>query len=197
MGEKANKIDPSIEMKEIFESIENSFSDLKGIDISKKLQNIIDIILETEGYSMGMKDIKDWIGKLRKIRKPLNEEIKEDFVIDFFKWKEKYSKEEDNNLTLDFGPSVEVEEDEVSNGKTNGLIGKIDGLVQDVNNSTGNKLSSSLQDISDMVVRSHGAVAANVIRQWISKLRSIRVLLKDEIKGEFLEELEKWKEKFG
>ena len=197
MDEGSSKIDPSIEMKELFESIENNFSELKGIDISKKLQNIVDIILETEGYSMGMKDIKDWIGKLRRSKKLLTDEVKEDFVIDFFKWKEKYSKEEDNNLTLDFGPSVEVEEDEVSNGKTNGLIGKIDGLVQDVNNLTGNKLSSSLQDISDMVVRSHGAVAANVIRQWISKLRSIRVLLKDEIKGEFLEELEKWKEKFG
>ena len=197
MDEGSSKIDPSIEMKELFESIENNFSELKGIDISKKLQNIVDIILETEGYSMGMKDIKDWIGKLRRSKKLLTDEVKEDFVIDFFKWKEKYSKEEDNNLTLDFGPSVEVEEDEVSNGKNNGLIGKIDGLVQDVNNSTGNKLSSSLQDISDMVVRSHGAVAANVIRQWISKLRSIRVLLKDEIKGEFLEELEKWKEKFG
>jgi hypothetical protein len=46
-------------------------------------------------------------------------------------------------------------------------------------------------------LRSHGAVAANAIRQWISKLRSIRVPLEDEIKGEFLEELEKWKEKFG
>jgi len=195
MDEGANKIDPSVEMKEIFESIEDNFSNLNGIDISKKLQNIIDIILETEGYSMTLKDLKDWIGKLRKIKKPLSDEFKEDFVIVFFKWKEKYSKEEDNNITLDFGPSVE--EDEVSNGNSNGLIGKIEGLIQDADVSTGNKLSSSLQDISDMVVRSHGAVAANVIRQWISRLRSIRVPLEDEIKEEFLQELEKWKEKFG
>ncbi|MHA1987928.1 MAG: hypothetical protein ACW98D_14930, partial [Promethearchaeota archaeon] len=195
MDAVSSKIDSSVEMKEIFESIENNFSDLNGIDISKKLQNIVDIILETEGYSMGLKDIKDWITKLKKFRKPIDDEVKEDFVVVFFKWKEKYSKEEDNNITLDFGPSVE--EDEVPNSKSNGLTGKIEGLIQDANVSTGNKLSSSLQDVSDMVVRSHGAVAANVIRQWISKLRSIRAPLEDEIKGEFLEELEKWKEKFG
>ncbi len=184
-------------MKEIFDSIESNFTELKGIDISKKLQNIIDIILETEGYSMGLKDIKDWIGKLRKIKGLLNEEIKEDFVLDFFKWKEKYSTEEFDNQTLDFGPSDEVLEDEVSNGKSNGIIGKIEGLIQDANILTGNKLSSSLQDISDIVVTTHGAVAANVIRQWISKLRSIRSPLSDKIKGEFLEELDKWKEKFA
>jgi predicted transcriptional regulator len=100
-------VDLSIEMKDLFEKIEVNFSDLNGIDISKKLQNIIDIILETEGYSMSLKDIKDWISKLRKIKKPLNEEIKEDFVIAFFKWKEKYSKEEQINQTLNFGPSDE------------------------------------------------------------------------------------------
>ncbi|MHA2181341.1 MAG: hypothetical protein ACXAAH_07950, partial [Promethearchaeota archaeon] len=196
IDEGSSKIDPSEEMKEIFEDVENNFSDLNGIDISKKLQNIVDIILETEGYSMGLKDLKDWIGKLRKIRNPLSDEFKEDFVVVFFKWKEKYSKEDADNQTLDFGPSVEsLEEDSSSQGS--GIIEKIDGLIQDAHISTGNQLSNLLQDISDIVLRSHGAVAANVIRQWISKLRSIRVPLEDEIKGEFLEELNAWKEKFG
>lgn len=36
----------------------------------------------------------------------------------------------------------------------------------------------------------------NALRQWISKLRSLRDLLEDEIRQEFREELEKWKEKF-
>jgi hypothetical protein len=194
---ESNKTDPSVKMKEIFDSVEGNFADLSGIDISKKLQNILDIILETEGYSMALKEIKDWVSKLRKFRKPLNEEVKEDFVISFFKWKEKYSKEDSDNQTLDFGPSTESSEVDISNGKGIGLSGKIDGLIQDANNSPGNQLSSSLQDISDIVLKSHGAVAANVIRQWISKLRSIRGPLEDEIKGDFLEELEKWKEKFA
>ncbi|MHA2266688.1 MAG: hypothetical protein ACXAB8_02740 [Promethearchaeota archaeon] len=190
-----DKTDPSLEMKEIFETVENNFSDLSGLDISKKMQCIVDIILETEGYSMDLKDLKDWISKLRKIKNPLSDELKEDFVVVFFKWKEKYSKEESDNQILDFGPSDENLEDSFSDN--NGLSGKIDSLIQDAQVSTGNKLSSTLQEISDIVLKSHGAVAANAIRQWISRLRSIRDLLKDEIKEEFLQELEVWKEKFG
>jgi hypothetical protein len=45
-------------------------------------------------------------------------------------------------------------------------------------------------------LQSHGAVAVNVIRQWISKLRSIKEPLEDEIKDQLLAELEIWKEKF-
>ena len=193
------KIDPSVKMKEEFDDIEKNFTELNGVDISKKIQNIVDIFLETEGYSMDLKEIKDWISKLRRIRKPLDDEIKEDFVIAFFKWKEKYSKGDSDNQTLDFGPSFEYSEEDhdtldSENGKS--LNNKIESLIQATNISTGNKLSGELQDISDIVLRSHGAVAANVIRQWISKLRSIRDLLEDEIREEFLEELEKWKEKF-
>ena len=108
-----------------------------------------------------------------------------------------YSKEEDNNLTLDFGPSIEISEDEGSDNNRDGLSDKINSLIQDAHDSTGNQLSSTLQDISDIVLRSHGAVAANAIRQWISKLRSIRDPLEDELKEEFLEVLEQWKEKFA
>ena len=193
------KIDPSVKMKEEFDDIEKNFTELNGVDISKKIQNIVDIFLETEGYSMDLKEIKDWISKLRRIRKPLDDEIKEDFVIAFFKWKEKYSKGDSDNQTLDFGPSFEYsdEDHDVLYSKSgNSLNNKIESLIQASNISTGNKLSGELQDISDIVLRSHGAVAANVIRQWISKLRSIRDLLEDEIQEEFLEELEKWKEKF-
>ena len=148
---------------------------------------------------MDLKEIKDWISKLRRIRKPLDDEIKEDFVIAFFKWKEKYSKGDSDNQTLDFGPSFEYSDkdhDALYSKNGNSLSNKIESLIQATNISTGNKLSGELQDISDIVLRSHGAVAANVIRQWISKLRSIRDLLEDEIREEFLEELEMWKEKF-
>jgi len=196
---KEQKIDPSIKMKEEFDDVEKNFTELNGVDISKKIQNIVDIILETEGYSMDLKEIKDWITKLRRIGKPLDEEIKEDFVIAFFKWKEKYLKGDSDNQKLDFGPSFnssEYVQDEFDSKRGNSLSSKIDSLIQTISISTGDKLSSELQDVSDMVLGSHGAVAANVIRQWISKLRSIRDLLEDEIREEFLEELGKWKEKF-
>lgn len=65
-------------MIEIFDDIEKNFVELNGVDISKKIQNIVDIVLETEGYSMELKEIKDWISKLRGIRKPLDDDIKEE-----------------------------------------------------------------------------------------------------------------------
>ncbi|MFW9942592.1 MAG: hypothetical protein ACFFFT_16250 [Candidatus Thorarchaeota archaeon] len=193
------KTDLTVQMKEEFANIEKDFEELTGVDISKKMQNIVDIILESEGYSMDLKDIKDWISKLKRIKNPLEQEIKEDFVLSFFKWKEKYVKNDTDNYTLDFRTSLDSSEttlDEVSSQSGNNLGSKIETLMQIISNSTGKELSSELQDISDIVLRSHGAVAANVIRQWISKLRSIRDLLEDEFQKEFLEELVKWKEKF-
>ena len=70
-------------------------------------------------------------------------------------------------------------------------------MIQTLNTSTGSELSRGLQDISDIVLPSYGAVAANALRQWISKLRSLRDLLEEEVRQEFLEELENWKEKFS
>ncbi|MBY8992373.1 MAG: hypothetical protein KGD58_16625 [Candidatus Lokiarchaeota archaeon] len=194
------EIDPAMKMKEIFDEVETNFAELNGIDISKKIQNIVDIILETEGYSMELKEIKDWISKLRKIRKPLDDDIKEDFVLTFFKWKEKYSKTDQENLTIDFGSSIENSgenyEDNI-NTEEYSINEKINNLIQTLNTSTGSELSMGLQDISDIVLPSYGAVAANALRQWISKLRSLRDLLEEEVRQEFLEELENWKEKFS
>ena len=194
------EIDPAMKMKEIFDEVETNFAELNGIDISKKIQNIVDIILETEGYSMELKEIKDWISKLRKIRKPLDDDIKEDFVLTFFKWKEKYSKTDQENLTIDFGSSIENSgenyEDNI-NTEEYSINEKINSLIQTLNTSTGSELSRGLQDISDIVLPSYGAVAANALRQWISKLRSLRDLLEEEVRQEFLEELENWKEKFS
>jgi hypothetical protein len=199
ISKETKKIDPKIKIKEEFETIEAKFTELSGVDISKKIQSIVDIILESQGYSMDLKEIKDWVSKLRKIRQPLNDEIIEDFVIAFFKWKEKYSMDDSVNQSLNFGLSIESSENLHENFdviKAGGLVGKFESLIQDTDNSTGNELSTKLQDISDIVLRSHGAVAANIIRQWISKLRSVRDLLEDELKEQFLVELEKWKEQF-
>ena len=198
--DSGKQIDPAVKMKEIFDDVEKNFAELNGVDISKKIQNIVDIVLETEGYSMELKEIKDWISKLRRIRKPLDDDLKEDFVLIFFKWKEKYSKADVENLTLDFGSAIEKSEEIYEDNnltKEISLSEKIDGVIQMINTSTGSELSKGLQDISDIVLPSYGAVAANALRQWISKLRSLRDLLEDEVRQEFLEELENWKEKFS
>ncbi len=198
--EDSNKEEESgVKMKELFDSIQTNLGEMSGVEISKILQNIMDIILETEGYSMALKGFKDWISKLRMIRKPLESEIKEDFELEFLKWMQKYSGGEEEETTLEFGSSfgISEEESEVVSGSEEGQSDKFDNLMQNAATLKGNELSSELQEIADIILLSHGAVAANPIRQWISKLRSIRDLLEYEIKADFVTDLESWKEKFS
>lgn len=192
------KNDPETEMKELFNEIQAKLGELSGTEISKKLQNIVDIILETEGYSMSLKGIKDWISKFRMIRAPLESEIKDDFELEFQKWKEKYSAE-DSEIALDFSPSFDMVEgynEETGSGNGGALKDRFISLIQNAHTLKGYELSNELQKVADILLQSHGAVAVNIIRQWISKLRSIKELLEDEIKEDFLAELEIWKEKF-
>ena len=194
-----NKVDPGTEMKEMFNKIQVELGKLSGTEISKILQNIVDNILETKGYSMALKGVKDWISKLRKIRGPLESEIKEDFELEFLKWKQKYSGEDDETA-IDFSPSFEtLEESNGGNGNRTGgtLNDNFNSLIQNAHTLKGDELSNDLQTVADIVLQSHGAVAVNIIRQWISKLRSIKEPLEDKIKDEFLAELENWKEKFA
>jgi hypothetical protein len=53
--------------------------------------DILDIILQREGYFMDLKGLKDWISKLRKIKSQLENDVKDDFQVEFLKWKEKYA----------------------------------------------------------------------------------------------------------
>ncbi len=196
-NEDENKIDPKTEMKQLFNKIHSTLNELTGIEISKIMQNIVNIILETEGYSMTLKGVKDWISKLRKIKGTLEEEVKDDFLLEFQKWKDKYS-DEDDETTLDFSPSYEKVEESNDMGENGGnLNDKFSSLIENAQSENGDQLSSALQSIADILLQSHGAVAVNVIRQWISKLRSIKEPLEHEIKEEFLTEIEKWKEKFA
>ena len=197
-NEDENKIESKTEMKELFNKIQAKLGELSGIEISKLMQNIVDIILETEGYSMVLKAVKDWISKLRKIKGPLESEVKDDFQLEFLKLKEKYSGEDDET-TLDFSPSFEMidKSDEIGGSGNGGTLNdKFNGLIGGAQTLKGNELSNDLQSIADILLQSQGAVAVNVIRQWISKLRSIKEPLEDDIKDEFLAELENWKEKF-
>ena len=198
-GESLIKEDPGAKMEEYFEQIQNNLGEMTGLEISKALQNIVDIILETQGYSMALKGSKDWISKLRMIRKPLEPEFREDFEVFFLKWKEKYSKDEEEAY-LDFGASSETTgelSDDLESSSEEGLSAKFESLLQNTQTLNGNDLSKELQGIADIVLLSHGAVAANAIRQWISKLRSIRSPLEEKIKDEFITELTNWKEKFS
>ena len=197
-GDDLIQEDPGAKMKEYFDKIQKNLGEMSGLEISKDLQNILDIILETEGYSMALKGAKDWVSKLRMIRKPLENELKEDFELEFIKWKEKYSKDEEDTY-LDFGASSETTEehtDVLESTSEEGLSVKFESLLQNAQTLNGNELSNELQGVADIVLLSHGAVAANAIRQWISKLRSIRSPLEEKIKAEFIAELTIWKEKF-
>jgi len=89
--DKAEIADPREEMRDLFNEIQTKLGELTGTEISKLLQNFVDIILEAEGYSMALKGVKDWISKLRMIRSPLEIEMKEDFELEFLKWREKFS----------------------------------------------------------------------------------------------------------
>ncbi|UCC19317.1 MAG: hypothetical protein JSV62_14625 [Promethearchaeota archaeon] len=197
--EDLKSLDPKIEMKELFNKIQTQLNELSGTEIGKLMQNIVDIILETEGYSMVLKDVKIWISKLRKIKEPLESEVKDDFQLEFLKWKEKYS-DEDYETDSDFSPSSKMieESNEIGeNGVSIALIDQFNELIEKGQTLRGDELSNQLQNIADILLQSHGAAAVNDIRQWISKLRSIKEPLEDDIKDEFVTELENWKEKFS
>ncbi|MHA1439677.1 MAG: hypothetical protein ACTSPD_19070 [Promethearchaeota archaeon] len=185
---------------EELEFISKEINNLQGFEISRKLQNVLDDIIENEGFSLELKDIKNWIGKFRVIKKRINEEMKEQFLIDFNKFLIKYSPKKSKNDEIGDVPSfISIEDNppgELPQKESENLTDKFDNLIKDVNTDNGQNLSRKLQNISDILLLSHGAVALSEIRQWISKLRSYRDILEDKIKLELIERLQKWKEKF-
>ena len=76
---------------EIFGEISQNLEHLTGSEISSKLQQIMDITLETKGYSMALKDMRQWISKLRMIKNPLVDEVKFTFKEKLEKWREESS----------------------------------------------------------------------------------------------------------
>jgi len=192
-------IDPKTEMRELFNEINLKIDTLNGTEISTLMQNLVNIILETEGYSMTLKGIKDWISKLRKIKEPLKSEFKDEFQFEFLKWKEKFTCK-DGETNLDYSSSHEMGKESIEIGDS-GIVAtvydKFKDLEQNAQILSGDELSYDLENIANILLKSHGAAALNVIRQWISKLRSIKEPLADEIKNDFLTELENWKQKFS
>ncbi len=74
-----------------FHNISLKLDILSCKDISKQLQDVVDVILETKGYSMALKEIRQWISKLRSIRGPLEEDLKISFLEELEKWKIKFN----------------------------------------------------------------------------------------------------------
>ncbi|MFX1389791.1 MAG: hypothetical protein ACFE9Z_07010 [Promethearchaeota archaeon] len=88
--EEPMEINLETQLKDLFDSIQNGLEDKSGIQLSKLMQNTVDVILETQGYSMSLKELKDWISKLKKINNFLENEVKEEFELEISKWKEKF-----------------------------------------------------------------------------------------------------------
>ncbi len=74
-------------LNEMISQISLELDVLKGFEISRKLQDVMDVVLETKGYSLKLKDMRQWISKLRMIREPLESDIRDEFLIELEKWK--------------------------------------------------------------------------------------------------------------
>ncbi len=192
----------SEEIKVLLNTISEKVDMLTGLDISKKIQNIVDIMIESKGHAIDLKSIKNWISKLRMIRNPLEAELKNQFVTDFNAWKEKISSGSAQQESLE--PSLasviisEKESKETNEKKEMSALRKLfDTLIEKAKTLKGNELNNDLQEIIDVILPKHGALSVKEMRQWFSKLKSIREPLNDEIKNQFTEELKAWKEKFS
>jgi hypothetical protein len=79
-------LEPS-SIESMFSKIDQEINVLTGSNISKLLQKITDIILETKGYAVGLKDMRQWISKLKRINTPLEDEIKNSLKEKIDDWK--------------------------------------------------------------------------------------------------------------
>jgi len=86
--EKTIDIKEERNIHEIFREISQNLDQLNGSEVSNKLQEIMDIVLETKGYSIALKDIRQWISKLRMVKTPLVDEVLSTFKEKLIKWEQ-------------------------------------------------------------------------------------------------------------
>jgi hypothetical protein len=178
---------------------------MTGKDISGHLQDGMDIILETKGYSMSLKDMKNWINKLKFSNSPLNEEKKEEFIEALTEWQEMYIEEGKESTQANVKDSenegadrqVLSEEEKGEEIETESLEAKFTSIIENISTLKGTQISQRLLGISDIILQKEGAMAARGMRNWISKLRTIREPLEEGMKEKLLEEAKSWKEKFS
>jgi len=194
-------------LNNMFENIIKNIDDLKGTQISQELQDIADILVETHGY-MASKDTRPWISKLRSFRGPLEQEFKGQFLTAITNMKKHYVKgETGDDLDLDgYTPGFAMEDVgavdfnkvgvdlEKEGSKLSQLFNKV---IESAQTAKGNELTTDLQEIADIIMLEKGALSARAIRPWVSKLKAIREPLEEDIKVNFIQEMEEMKVKFG
>jgi hypothetical protein len=197
--EKESDSDEESPIIEIIEDIMDNIDSYTSFELSRKVQNIVDIILETEGYSMALRGVKSWVSKLRMIRNPLGDEIKLDFLEIIEKFNKKYGGGGDEE-EMDYIPTfaqAEEKSSEKEEASEDSISGKLNQILDDLETQEGPFISKKLQNVADILLETQGAMAARGLRNWISKLRIIKEPLDDKIKSELKEEIAQWKEKFS
>ena len=192
----------------MFDHIIQNIDTQKGNQISQELQEIADILVESNGY-MASKDTRPWISKLRSFRGPLEDEFKDQFLTAITNMKKHYVKGEagEDDLDLDgYTPGFAMEDVGAadfssvgaSSEKEGSELSKLfDNVIENAQAAKGSELTSDLQEIADIIMLEKGALSARAIRPWVSKLRAIREPLGEDVKANFIQEMEELKEKFG
>ncbi|TXT64190.1 MAG: hypothetical protein BAJALOKI3v1_240004 [Promethearchaeota archaeon] len=211
-------------IEHLFDLFIEKMQDLTGTQISEQIEKMIILVLQLQGFSDIIK-WKDELASMKEfLEDPIQEEIIKDFlkwkkcILEPVELIEPQTKEtssqqvksqaqlmdEEQNLShqtqssegteISVGQSVEDSEPETEEFS---LKDKFENLKQKSVELSGADLSSLLQEIADVLLLSKGAMAIRDMRNYISKLRSIRDPLEDEIRTQFIEKVDEWIEKFG
>ncbi|MFO8018753.1 MAG: hypothetical protein R6U96_08970 [Promethearchaeia archaeon] len=221
-GETEDKTDLNALANDLLTGVNN----YTGAQVSKKLQNIMDIIMEKQSFASVPKVLKFWKGKLRMNRKRLPESLKDDFLEEFQKWyddfqldseegsekeKKKIQGKEEKTSTQPEPQQKKVRSKVQKPGQNKPKkpssevseedkekLDKFDKILAELDELKGFEISKKLQLIMDDILESEGySMALKDMRQWISKLRMIREPLKPEKKEEFLETFNKWRDNYS
>ncbi len=211
------------------ESINNLFDiflekmdDMSGKEVSKQIENVIDLSIKFQGYS----SIVEWKNDLKDVDTVLDEPFREKIKEDFINWKQSIliprtteaSQTKDSVVEIESSKQVDLDEMEYSSpaleelakeqeeiesepeeaASEQNLTEILSNISLQLDGSKGFEISRELQDIMDIVLETRGySLELKDMRQWISKLRMIRDVLEQDIREEFLIELEKWKSVLG
>jgi hypothetical protein len=211
-------------IEHLFDLFIEKMSDLKGNQISEQIDRMIVLVLQLQGFSDIIKWKEELATMNEFLEDPIQEEIIKDFlkwkkfILEPVKAKEFQIKEvsskqvksqaqfmdeeqsiSDQNqssesIEMSVGQSVSDSETEMEDFS---LKDKFENLKQKSAQLSGADLSSLLQEIADVLLLSKGAMVIRDMRNYISKLRSIRDPLEDEIRTQFIEKVDEWIEKFG
>jgi len=211
-------------IEHLFDLFIEKMSDLKGTQISDQISKMINLILQLQGFSDIIKwkneletvddfldepfqeeVIKDFLRWKKFILEPSErtqsnkkEEIKDEVKSQAQIMDEQQEKIHQAQQTKSTDISVDQPESENTEEDTEfSLENKFLNLKEKSTELPGTELSSLLQEIADVLLLSKGAMAIRDMRNYISKLRSIRDPLEDEIRTQFVDKLDDWIKKFG